>query len=287
MADRIEIVVDGELQAALPTRPVDSSNSSPWRGFTVERHALPPVEMPDHYIPSYIVNVIFCPSPGTIYWTDSGRERHSIRANEMVAVRSPGELRGCRWDFAWSMLAVEAPHGRDVELFPDPGRHDPVMRHLVQSLVAELNRGCPVGPLLGESICTNLALALLQHYSVYPVQVKKYRGGISRARLKNVLEYIDAFLSRNLSVEELAQIAGMSRYHFGKLFKQSTGTTLHQYVLARRIDRAKYLLSKPRGSLVDIGAEVGLPNQSHFTSVFQKATGIPPGIYRGRRRGPT
>jgi AraC family transcriptional regulator len=95
-----------------------------------------------------------------------------------------------------------------------------------------------------------------------------------------VIEDIQSHLGENLGVSEIAQVALVSPYHFGKLFKKSTGQTLHQYVLEQRINRAKRLLTNPHLNLVEIGNAVGLANQSHFTTVFKSKVGLTPGLYR-------
>jgi AraC family transcriptional regulator len=99
-----------------------------------------------------------------------------------------------------------------------------------------------------------------------------------------VLEYIDAYLSLNLNGNAIAGIAGLSKYHFGKAFRQRTGMTLHGYVLARRIGRAQELLVKSGLPLAAVAEAAGFSNQSHFTSVFSTRMGIPPGSYRQMMR---
>jgi AraC family transcriptional regulator len=94
------------------------------------------------------------------------------------------------------------------------------------------------------------------------------------------LDYIDGSIGGGLTVNEIAQIAGLSRYHFGKMFRRSTGVSLHQYVLWRRIRRAQEFLRNPRLPLADVAARVGFSSQTHFTTVFTNALGVAPGEYR-------
>jgi AraC family transcriptional regulator len=100
-----------------------------------------------------------------------------------------------------------------------------------------------------------------------------------------VLEYIEANLGHDLGVNEISQVALISPYYFGKLFKRSTGQTLHRYVLEQRVKKAKKLLATSNVSLVEIASIVGLPNQSHFTTVFRKKTGVTFGYYRSAVKG--
>jgi AraC family transcriptional regulator len=87
-----------------------------------------------------------------------------------------------------------------------------------------------------------------------------------------------------LTGNAIARVAGLSKYHFGKAFRQTTGVTLHGYVLARRMRLAHELLAKSDLPLAGVAAAAGFSNQSHFTSVFSTRIGISPGAYRQMKR---
>lgn len=95
-----------------------------------------------------------------------------------------------------------------------------------------------------------------------------------------MLDYIDIYLDSNLTGKAVASVAGLSKYHFGKAFRQSTGMSLHGYVLARRMRRSQELLAKSDLPLAAVAGAAGFSNQSHLTSVFSTRMGIPPGSYR-------
>jgi RpiB/LacA/LacB family sugar-phosphate isomerase len=105
-------------------------------------------------------------------------------------------------------------------------------------------------------------------------------GGLPPWRLQRVFGYIRENLAKEVSVAELAQAVGMSQYYFSKLFKMSTGTTPHQYVMRQRVERAQSLLREGRTALANVAREVGFETQSHFTSVFRHLVGITPKRYR-------
>jgi RpiB/LacA/LacB family sugar-phosphate isomerase len=105
-------------------------------------------------------------------------------------------------------------------------------------------------------------------------------GGLPPRRLQRVFDHIRENVARDLSVSELAQVVGMSQYYFSKLFKMSTGTTPHQYVMRQRVERAQEHLRATRTALAEIATLVGFETQSHFTSVFRRLVGATPKHYR-------
>jgi AraC family transcriptional regulator len=93
-------------------------------------------------------------------------------------------------------------------------------------------------------------------------------------------EFIDQNLSENITLEDLAGLAGLSSYHFSRKFKADLGIAPHAYVLSRRIDRAKSLLNGSRLPLKLVAAECGFTDQSHLSRVFRKFLGVTPNNFR-------
>jgi sigma-54 dependent transcriptional regulator, acetoin dehydrogenase operon transcriptional activator AcoR len=110
------------------------------------------------------------------------------------------------------------------------------------------------------------------------------RGGLPRYKLKRVVEFIDANLERHVGLHELCSVADLSRFHFHRQFKQSTGQTPQQYLRRTRIERAKRLLQESDLPLADVAARTGFADQSHFTTVFRAATSLTPRAYRNATR---
>ncbi len=94
------------------------------------------------------------------------------------------------------------------------------------------------------------------------------------------LEYIEANLAENIGLNEIAQALGVSPYHFSRGFKSNTGLSPHQYVLERRVARAREMLAGGHTTLAEIAYAVGFSSQAHMTDVFRKRLGITPGAYR-------
>jgi AraC family transcriptional regulator len=113
-------------------------------------------------------------------------------------------------------------------------------------------------------------------------QLVVYKGGLTRLRLKRALDYIQANLGSEIHLEDLARAVGLSPFHFAKLFKLSTGSTPHQYVLQRRLERATELLRSAELSLSEVALECGFADQSHFANVFRRFMGVTPSQFRAR-----
>ncbi len=121
---------------------------------------------------------------------------------------------------------------------------------------------------------------VVEAYLGVPLATVEAVGGLAPWRLQRVFAYIRENLVREVSVAEVAQAVGMSPYYFSKLFKMSTGTTPHQYVMRQRVERAQSLLRDGRTALANVAREVGFETQSHFTSVFRQLVGTTPKRYR-------
>jgi AraC family transcriptional regulator len=110
--------------------------------------------------------------------------------------------------------------------------------------------------------------------------VRPAQGGLPRWRLKRVLDYVDDNLAHDISLDDLAGVARLSSHHFSDLFRQSMGTSPYRYVVMRRVECAKKLLRTSMLGVLDVALAVGFSDQSHFSKVFRRATGMTPGFYR-------
>jgi AraC family transcriptional regulator len=168
-----------------------------------------------------------------------------------------------------------------VTLPPVADLSDPPIQAAMLALDAELRTGGAGGRLLAESLGNVLAVHLLRRFSA-PGTTRPHPGGtLPRHKLRAAVDYIHEHLGAELSLDHLAAVVGMSPYYFARLFKSSTGLPPHQYVIARRVERAKGLLRDARRfPLADIAAEVGFSSQSHFTHHFKRLVGVTPRCFR-------
>lgn len=104
---------------------------------------------------------------------------------------------------------------------------------------------------------------------------------LSPVRLRRVTRFVADNLSGEISPADMAAVAELSPYHFARVFKATTGVSPHRYVRARRIERARDLLSaRDDAPLSEVALACGFANQSHFTAAFTHAVGVPPGRFR-------
>lgn len=99
-------------------------------------------------------------------------------------------------------------------------------------------------------------------------------------RMRRVLGYIDENLHRTIRLEEIAEVASMSVFHFSRAFKKVTGSAPVRHVWRCRIERAYILMRNKELPLVVIALDCGFSSQSHFATVFKRETGITPSQYR-------
>jgi AraC family transcriptional regulator len=128
-----------------------------------------------------------------------------------------------------------------------------------------------------------IGLCLLRRHSNQCETTNVERGGLSGRRLAAVLEYIDAHFAETISLQDLAQIAGLSPRHLCCAFRRSVGMAPHRYLVERRLERAKLLLGGT-GCLAQIALDCGFASQQHFTSAFRQALGTTPGVMRKSMR---
>jgi AraC family transcriptional regulator len=116
----------------------------------------------------------------------------------------------------------------------------------------------------------------LKHSRQSPV-----RGGLTARQLRRVKEFIDARISSEITISDLAAVAGLSRYHFIRAFKEAIGLPPYQYVLSERISRARgLLLANPELSLGEVALAVGFSDTLQLNRVFRKFAGVTPTAFR-------
>jgi AraC family transcriptional regulator len=178
-------------------------------------------------------------------------------------------------------VAAEAGLNPDRAELPEAfGVRDPQLEHYGLSLLAELRSGDPLGRIYAEGLATVLAAHLLRHHSTAKVSAMRGPSGLPAAALARATDYIEENLADDLSLAAVARAASFSPYHFARLFKTSTGFSPHQYVIRRRVERVRRLLTTTDWSLAFIAQEVGFASGSHLARHFRRLLGASPSDYR-------
>ncbi|MGH8631354.1 MAG: helix-turn-helix domain-containing protein [Burkholderiales bacterium] len=114
----------------------------------------------------------------------------------------------------------------------------------------------------------------------YPETRIARTGRLSGRRLQRVIAYVHAHLAENVCLQNMAVAAGLSPFHFARLFKSTTGFTPHGYLVRIRVERVKELLSRCDRTMTEIAAEAGFADQSHMSKVFRRVMGGTPTEFR-------
>lgn len=155
---------------------------------------------------------------------------------------------------------------------------------IARAMQAECEAGNPSGPLYAEALGTALSIRLLHDHSNLRQDLSPARGALNGWRLRRVLAHLHERVAEPVTLSELAAVAGLSVSHLSHAFRAATGEAPHRYHLRLRVERAKAMLAGGTLPLAHVALACGFPNQSHFTTVFRRATGLPPGRWRDRAR---
>jgi AraC family transcriptional regulator len=112
------------------------------------------------------------------------------------------------------------------------------------------------------------------------------KGGLAPWQVRRVMAHVDENLSSALQVKDIAALVRLSPFHFSRAFRISVGSSTHEYIIRRRIERAQDLMLSTPGCLSQIAADCGLADQSHLTKLFRKLTGESPAAWRRARISP-
>jgi AraC family transcriptional regulator len=290
----VDVVREGRQERFLEAPSTLSSSPVRWRGIALENWSIPAVLIPRHEHPEPFLHVVlrgavkyqvatkgrllrFTSRPGTIFLLPRGTVDEVNWAGPTLRVAvaiHPRLLTGA---------LEETAHEADVELREHWDLLDPHISALVTEMTADLGDCSPAGTIYGEALANALAVYLVKRYAVRRIIPGFYKGGLSPYRLRRVLDYIADNLETDISLFDLATIAGMSPHYFSELFKQSTGRPPHNYVLLQKIERAKQLLRNPKRSIIEAGLDVGFQNPSHFARMFRRLEGTTPSRFRADR----
>jgi AraC family transcriptional regulator len=277
----------------LPHETAASSDGLGWVGLQAARcRAAPAFEL---NLPALTHHRLFLFSrpPEELDLRYEGVNRHRPPAAGSVSLLpagSPAQVRssGCKDELHLflepglvSRVAAESFNLDPARLTVPPldGLDLPQLRVPMLAVGSELTAGSG-GPLAAESLANVLAVHLIR-FALTPRQPDRRAGTLPRAKLRAVVEYVEEHLDGSPTLEQLAAVARLSPNYFVGQFKRTTGLPPHQYVILRRVERARQLLQTGTElSLAEVAAHAGFFDQSQFSHHFKRIVGVTPGQFR-------
>ena len=287
----IEVVREGRVEPFLHAHPALSSAAIQWGGLAVEDYHVPACVIAQHEHMHDFLHVVLS---GTVRYEvlTAGKCLHYTAEPGTTFVLPRGTVYELRWSGPTHRIAVALHPRLLLDAIDETAGQDHIElrehwnvtdRHIMTVLLAlttDLDAGSPAGRLYGESLANALAVYLLSRYAVQRRVPAVPKGGLPGCRLRRVLDYIGDNVAEDVSLTDLAELAGMSAHHFAELFKRSMSCTPHRYVLQERIKRAKIALRDPRCTVLDAAIISGFPNPSHFARVFRRFVGVSPSQFQ-------
>jgi AraC-like DNA-binding protein len=218
-------------------------------------------------------------TPGTTFLYD-------LRTNPVAEIRSSFDnIRFYISQASLDELAFDQGIRRTEGLVSSPqGSRDRVMYGLAHALLDHVEFANERSALFIDHVALAFHAHIMRAYGNAAVPDDLASGGLSPWQLRRVLDFLSAHLSDDPTVAELARECGLSSGYFTRAFRQTTGVTPHQWLIRKRVERARGLLLGNGLGLADIALVCGFVDQSHFTRVFAKFEGDSPGRWRQRHR---
>ncbi|MBV8384284.1 MAG: helix-turn-helix transcriptional regulator [Planctomycetaceae bacterium] len=282
-----------------PSEPVVSSDRRGWVGLEAARYR---GARATEFSPPAITHhglVLYIRPPEELDLQYEGVRRHvppPAGSVSLVPAGTPSRWRSsARKDYLHVFLEAGFVARVAAEAFDlDPARLTvppldaldlPPLRAAMLAVGAELTTGGAGGSLAAESLANVVAVHLLRHVVAPRRPERGHDGTLPRGRLRAVIEYIEEHLDAGPSLEQMAAVARLSPYHFARQFKKATGLLPYQYVILRRVERAKQLLQAQTSlSLAEVAAHAGFSDQSQFSHHFKRLVGVTPRQFRTTAR---
>lgn len=271
----------------VPKRPELISNQAGWTAIGLEYHSLPdPGETSEFSVNQYALSISIGQEFQTKCWLDQQFYGSKDFLTGAVTILRPDTSYRFAWDrhintltltLATDLLthsAIDLLKTNCVSLSPEIAILDSLVHSIGLALQADLLSDQPGGRIYGDTLANALATHLLRHYSDQKHLTKDLKGKLSPRQVQLIIEFIDANLSSDLGLDELAALVELSPSYFCHAFKQTLGIPPHRYVIQQRVERAKQLIKHENFSLSEVAALCGFSDQSHLTRHFKRLTGM-------------
>ena len=181
-------------------------------------------------------------------------------------------------------IAGEADRAAPGHLLERTGHPDPITSRLLMSAADVLDGSEALDALFRQQLTDLLAMRLLAAHAAAPATFQPTLGGLSPKVLRRAIERLRSGSDADVSLAALASDAGLSRFHFCRAFKESTGLSPHAWLRQHRLERAMQMLRDTDASVVSVAAALGYASQTAFAAAFRKLTDETPSDWRRRVR---
>ena len=177
------------------------------------------------------------------------------------------------------VFGADAAHARlrDVSAFTDVAL-DSLMERLRDELMLR-----PPSPLFVQGIAQAIAIHLARNYAVTGEESHSGSPSLPGYKLRQITDWMAEHVAEDLNLDRLAAQAGLSKFHFHRLFKSAMGLSPSRHHINLRMNAARQLLHETKKTVVDVALDVGYTNPSHFAKLFRRETGLTPSEYRRQR----
>lgn len=288
----VKAVSEEKIRSVLAVMPYRTSCHLSWSGIEVHRYRLEPGVTPEYSIPQLVISLPHADPASRIEIKADGKMFSAQIDNKLVSISPPWMKLSTRRLGSYETTVIfldplamaetaRAATGLDFpEIVPRFGIEDPLVRAIGMRLDAEIAAEHPCSQIYVDSLTAALAAHIFASYSK-PVSDAMRRLSLNRSQVRRVIEFINSDLGRDLTLEALADVANMSKFHFAKSFRHAVGIAPHQFVVKARIEKArKLLLTDDTASVAEIARLVGYADPTFFASQFQKIVGVTPRGYR-------
>ena len=162
---------------------------------------------------------------------------------------------------------------------PPVFHYSPALEHCMRRLMGEHRRPTPESAIVARGLLHELMAWIIRDHRAEQLRRGHEPGGYSPPIVKS-MEWLDEHLGENISVGDLADVAGLSASHFRRWFHREVGSSPRDYVTRMRIEGAKRLLAETKRSITDMAFELGFSTSTYFTAVFHRETGTTPTEFR-------
>jgi AraC family transcriptional regulator len=261
-----------------------------WKHGAVHDHL---ASMPDHVIMTYYGDT----GDHEIVMSGGAGDRQNITSRtspRTITIIPSGHE--ARWDIAGS---IEVSHvyltqarfqdctdklaeGKRVELLDRVGFEDPAAARIMELLSGEAEIGEPSARLFVEQAIDLLCIQLLRKHTALSIAATRPPAGLAPWQVKRVTAYMLEHATESLTLDELAGVIHLSRFHFCTAFRLATGKTPHEWLVIQRIGMARKLLEDGALNITEVALAVGYGTPSAFTAAFRKVVGCTPTDFRRR-----